>query len=101
MKFGINTLLWSASVRQAELDRLPAIRDAGFDGIEVPIFDPPAFPAAAVRAAVERAGLGCTAVSIIPGGLGLGDPDPALRQRAADHVRAAIDAAAEAGVRLL
>lgn len=101
MKFGINTLLWAASVRQAEIDRLPAIKGAGFDGIEVPVFDPATFPAAALRAALDRTGLECTAVSIIPGGLGLGDADAEVRRRASDHVRACIGRCAEAGIGLL
>jgi D-psicose/D-tagatose/L-ribulose 3-epimerase len=101
MKFGINTLLWAASVRQAEIDRLPAIKGAGFDGIEVPIFDPATFPAAALRAALDRTGLECTAVSIIPSGLGLGDADAEVRRRASDHVRACIGRCAEAGIGLL
>lgn len=101
MKFGINTLLWSASVGPAEIERLPRLRDAGFDGIEVPIFEPASFPAAGLRRACDRAGLDCTAVSIVPAGLGLGEADPASRRGAAEHVRAVIDRAAEAGVRLL
>jgi D-psicose/D-tagatose/L-ribulose 3-epimerase len=101
MKFGINTLLWGARVGQDDFDRLPAIRDAGFHGIEVPIFDPADFPGAALRRAVEAVGLECSAVSIIPSGLGLGSEDAAARQRAEAHVRAVIDRAAEGGVRLL
>jgi D-psicose/D-tagatose/L-ribulose 3-epimerase len=101
MKFGINTLLWGAAVGERDFDRLPAIRDAGFDGIEVPIFAPAEFPAAALRRALARAGLDCTAVSILPGGSGLGDPDASARQRAEEHLRAVIDRAAEAGIRLL
>ena len=101
MKFGINTLLWGASFGPSDFHRLPALKAAGFDGIEVPIFDPAGFPAAAVRRELERIGLECTAVSIIPGGLGLGLPDPALRARAQDHVRVCIGRAAEAGARLL
>ena len=101
MKFGINTLLWGATVGPPEIDRIPAMADAGFDGIEVPIFAPDDFPAVALRRAVERAGLECTAVSIIPPGTGLGDADAAARRRAEDHVRAVIDRAAEADIRLL
>jgi D-psicose/D-tagatose/L-ribulose 3-epimerase len=67
----------------------------------VPIFDPAAFPAAALRRELARAGLECTAVSIIPSGLGLGDPDAAVRRRASDHVRACIGRCAEAGIGLL
>lgn len=101
MKFGINTLLWGATVGQSDFDRLPRIRDAGFHGIEVPIFSPDDFPAAALRRAVGAAGLECTAVSIIPSGLGLGSEDAAARQRAEAHVRMAIDRAAEADIHLL
>src|SRR5262249_50102184 len=101
MKFGINTLLWGARVGQDDFDRLPAIREAGFHGVEVPIFDPRDFPAAALRRATERAELECTAVSIIPRGSGLGDPDPQARLAAEEHVRAVIGRAADAGVRLL
>jgi D-psicose/D-tagatose/L-ribulose 3-epimerase len=101
MKLGINTLLWSATVGPRELERIPAIAEAGFDGIEVPIFAPDDFPEVALRRAVERAGLECTAVSIVPKESSLGDADPAARRRAEDHVRAVIARAAEAGIGLL
>jgi D-psicose/D-tagatose/L-ribulose 3-epimerase len=101
MKFGINTLLWGASVGTSELERLPALKEAGFDGVEVPIFDPAPFPAAALGREAGRLGLACTAVSIIPVGLHLGSEDPAARAGAQAHVRAVIDRAAEAGADLL
>jgi D-psicose/D-tagatose/L-ribulose 3-epimerase len=101
MKFGINTLLWGARIGQGDFDRLAAIREAGFQGIEVPIFDPTDFPAASLRRAVAGAGLECTAVSIIPTGLGLGSDDAVARERAVAHVRAVLDRAAEADIRLL
>jgi len=101
MKFGINTLLWGAAVGERDYARLPEIRNAGFDGIEVPIFTPADFRAAALRRALGKAGLECTAVTIIPAGAGLGDPDASARRRAEEHVRAVIDRAAESGICLL
>src|SRR6478736_1454152 len=101
MKFGINTLLWGARIGPADFERLPALRDAGFDGIEVPILDPRDFPAGALRRAIEEAGLACTAVSIVPRGCGLGDAEASARARAAEHVRAVIGRAADAGIALL
>jgi D-psicose/D-tagatose/L-ribulose 3-epimerase len=101
MRFGINTLLWSGSVGPAEIARLPALKAAGFDGVEVPIFDPASFPASELRRALERSGLAGTAVSIVPAGAGLGDDDRANRERSEAHVRAAIDCAADAGIGLL
>jgi D-psicose/D-tagatose/L-ribulose 3-epimerase len=38
MKFGANTFIWSAAIDQAVEDMLPRIKEAGFDGIEVPLF---------------------------------------------------------------
>jgi D-psicose/D-tagatose/L-ribulose 3-epimerase len=101
MKFGINTLLWGATFGPSDFDRLPAIKDAGFDGIELAILDPADFPAAAIRRELHRVGLECTAVAIIPDGLGLAVPDATLRARAEAHVRACIGQAADAGARLL
>ena len=101
MKFGINTLLWGAGIGRADFDRLPAITDAAFHRIEVPIFSPNDFPAAALRRAVESAGLECTAVSIIPADLGLGSEDASARTSAASHLRAVIDRAGEAGIHLV
>jgi len=101
MKFGINTLLWGARIGPDDFERLPAIREAGFQGIEVPIFDPTDFPAASLRRAVAAAGLECTAVSIIPSGLGLGSDDAAAREEAVVHVRSVLDRAAETGIKLL
>lgn len=101
MKFGINTLLWGAVISRADFDRLSAIQEAGFHGIEVPIFSPDDFPASALRSAVRAAGLDCTAVSIIPRDSGLGSEDGSARERAESHVRAVIDRAAEADIHLL
>jgi D-psicose/D-tagatose/L-ribulose 3-epimerase len=101
MKFGINTLLWGATVGENDFGRLATIREAGFHGIEVPIFSPNEFPAAALRDAVKAAGLECTAVSIIPPGVGLGAEEAVARARAEQHVRAVIDRAAEASIPLL
>jgi D-psicose/D-tagatose/L-ribulose 3-epimerase len=101
MKIGVNTLIWGASFGPSDFHLLPRIKDAGFDGIEMPIFDPHAFEARAVGRALDRAGLERTAVTIIPRGLSLGASDSNIRARAIEHVRAALAAAREAGIHLL
>jgi len=40
MKFGANTLIWSAEYDAAVEEVLPAIKENGFDGIEFPVFRP-------------------------------------------------------------
>ena len=101
MKFGINTFIWGANFGPSDFHRLPAIKEAGFDGIEFAVLDPSSFPAGAIRRELERSGLESTAVGIIPGGLHLGASDAAARTGAKEHVRACIARTAEAGARLL
>jgi D-psicose/D-tagatose/L-ribulose 3-epimerase len=101
MKFGINTLLWGATFGPDDFHRLPAIKAAGFDGIEVAILDPLNFPAEAIHKELISAGLECTAVAIIPRGLGLGEADATARSKAQAHVTACIRQAAEAGANVL
>jgi D-psicose/D-tagatose/L-ribulose 3-epimerase len=101
MKVGINTLLWGLHFGPADFHRLPAIKEAGFDGIEFSVFDPKNLPAAAIRRELERVGLEATAVSIVPTGLHLGSSDAGARARTREHIAMAIQQTAEAGGKLL
>jgi D-psicose/D-tagatose/L-ribulose 3-epimerase len=98
MKLGVNTFIWSAEFDEKAIP-LARIREAGFDGIEVAIFDPSRFDATGLRAALERHGLESTAVSVIPKGLGLGDADAGVRAATLTFLRDSIAVAAEAGIR--
>ncbi len=100
MKLGINTFIWSAEF-DASLAPLKQIRAAGFDGIEVAIFDPAQFDIAAVRAARADFELESTAVSVIPKDLHLGSEDKKVRGQTVDFIRKSIEACAEAGIRIL
>jgi D-psicose/D-tagatose/L-ribulose 3-epimerase len=101
MKFGVNTLIWGAAFGPSDFHLLPAIKEAGFDGIEVPILDPAAFAADVVGRELDRMGLQRTAVTVIPGGLSLGSADDGVRRRACAHVEACIAAVRDAGATML
>ena len=101
MRIWVNTFIWSAEFTSAQLSLLPRIKEHGFDGVEVPLFDPAAFPAAAIRSAMAEHGLDCTVCSIIPRGRSLISEDAALRRQTCQHLRDAIAATAEAGARLI
>jgi D-psicose/D-tagatose/L-ribulose 3-epimerase len=101
MKLGVNTFIWSAEFSRAQLLLLPRIKEHGFDGVEVPMFDPADFPAAEIRDGVARNGLECTVCSIIPGGRSLISEDAEVRRRTRQHLRDAIEATAEAGARVI
>ena len=36
MKFGVNTFIWSGTFDQSNFGLLPIIKEAGFDGVEIP-----------------------------------------------------------------
>jgi D-psicose/D-tagatose/L-ribulose 3-epimerase len=97
MKCGITTYIWSGDFTTDTFTRLPDLRSWGFDGIELPIFRPEGFPAAAVRHELELRGLACTtSLALIPG-LSLVTGDAQVRQRTLQHVIDIIKAAAETG----
>src|ERR1700728_2951296 len=39
MKFGMNLLLWSGDLNESLLPVLESLKEMGFDGVEVPLFD--------------------------------------------------------------
>jgi len=53
MKIGINGLLWSTRIDQAQIDLLPRLRDAGFDLFEIPMFVPREIPVATLTRALD------------------------------------------------
>lgn len=97
MRLGVNTYIWSAEFTTAHLPLVPLLREHGFDGIEVPIFRPDVFPAAALRRELEAHGLQCTAVSAFVRGQSLIADDPDVRRRTRQQMGDAFSAAAEAG----
>jgi D-psicose/D-tagatose/L-ribulose 3-epimerase len=101
MKLGVNTFIWSAEFTPAHLSLLPRIREHGFDGVEVPLFDPVGFRAADIRAGMAAYGLECTVCSIIPDGRSLISEDADVRRRSRQHLRDAIAATAEVGARVI
>lgn len=100
MKFGVNTYIWSADFTPAHLDLLPRLKAGGFDGVEIPIFRPAQFEAAAIRRGAEAVGLERTAVASLLPELSLISDDADVRRRTVAHIGDAIRAAAELGARL-
>ena len=68
MKFGVTTYIWTLEFDLFHLPLLPQIKEGGFDGVEIPLFRPKGFPAAAIRKGVEANGLECTASVVLTDG---------------------------------
>src|SRR3954467_15029608 len=117
MKLGMNMLLWSTDVTGAEyLPVFEQLRDLGYEGIEVPIFDTSPSSVERYEQLGERlpgAGPGAPRRRRGPRGrepLGVGarsaddspiSPDPVVRQRGLHATSAAVDICAALGARTI
>ena len=97
MKFGVNTLIWTAGFDAVHLPLLPKVKKMGFDGVEIARFSFDGFPAARIRAALADEGLECTFCSALTGRTSLVSDNGRLRGEARDFLKHGIETAAELG----
>jgi D-psicose/D-tagatose/L-ribulose 3-epimerase len=97
MKTGMNLLLWTTHVTEEHYPILAKLRQAGFDGVEIPIFEGTAAHYRAIRKELDNQGLKCTTVTIVnPQSNPISD-EAAVREAAVEHLQWAIDMTAELG----
>jgi len=101
MQFGVNLLLWTAAFEPSHRPLLDRIRNAGFDGVEVPMYKGRDFAVAALRQGLAETQMDCTICSVLVEGLSLISEDKHNRARAMDQMRENIAVAAEAGATLI
>ncbi len=102
MRIGFCMLLWTTQVGEEHRPLLEDLKATGYDGVEVPIFDPDPDALAAVGRMLDEIGLERTAISA------LGDPaadplspDPAVRAAAVAHLQRVVDCTHVLGARQL
>jgi len=99
MKIGMNMLLWTGHVTQEHVPVLAALKQTGFDGVEIPVFD--VSDEAHYRwlsGVLDDLGLQRTVVALIPDEAH--NPlvaDAACRQRAVEHLKRVIECTATLG----
>jgi D-psicose/D-tagatose/L-ribulose 3-epimerase len=103
MKIGMNLLLWTGHVTQEHVPVLKALKATGFDGVEVPVFDPSDTAHYRWLAGVlDDIGLQRTAVALIPDEAHSPiSADSTARQGGVDHLRRVIDCCAVLGSQAL
>jgi D-psicose/D-tagatose/L-ribulose 3-epimerase len=101
MKFGINTFLWAEQFGPDKFPLLRTIKEHGFDGVEVPLFQAAGFNSGALRRALEEHELEATACSVLPAAYSLIDTDSDVRNRTVTHVSDCVKAAANAGISIV
>jgi D-psicose/D-tagatose/L-ribulose 3-epimerase len=101
MKFGANTFIWADRFGRDQFPLLETIKRAGFDGIEIPLFEPDRMLDREIRRAIEQHGLECTVCSVIPATMHVGSKDDSIRKRTVEHLRACIETTAELGSKVI
>ena len=97
MKFGVNTLLWTAGFDQSNLRLLPPIKTAGFDGVEIARFSFDGFPAGAIRRQANSLGLETVLCSALTGDASIITDDASVRAASLAFLKDGIKVAAELG----
>ena len=91
MKYGLNMLLWTTNVTEEHFPILESIRDWGYDGVELPIFDIDADNFSKLGQKLDELGLERTAVTVGTGEANPISPSAEIRQAGLDHLKQAID----------
>ena len=100
MKYGMNLLLWSGEVTEELYPICEQLKEAGFDGVELPMFNLD-LDYAAIGNQLDSLGLARTAVTIRNEDDNPISPDAAARQRGIELTKKTLDQCAAAGVETL
>ena len=102
MKIGMNLFLWTDDpVDEAHLPLYARLKEMGFDGIELPIFDPDPEKFAKLGARLDDLGLERTAITICNPQDDPISPDAAIRKTATERLNRVVDCCEAVGSSLL
>jgi D-psicose/D-tagatose/L-ribulose 3-epimerase len=101
MKYGFCMLLWTGHVTLAHLPQIRALKKAGYDAVEIPMFEGMPDHYARLGEAIARLGLGVTTVSVLGAGHNSLSDDKAERKAALERAKWAIDCTAALGASIL
>jgi len=91
MKYGMNMLLWTSLVGEEHYPILERLKEMGYDGVEIPIFDLNQEPYRALGAQCDELGLGRTAVTVCSAEANPASPDAAIREAGLSYLKETID----------
>jgi D-psicose/D-tagatose/L-ribulose 3-epimerase len=101
MKIGMNLLLWTGHVTTEHFPVIEAIKKAGADGVEVPIFEGDEKHYQTIGKELKRLGLGVTCVACVGPEANPISPDAGVRKAALARLKWVLNNAAAAGAEIL
>jgi len=102
MKYCMNLLLWTGSLSEDDLPTIQQLKEMGYDGVELPMFDAgDAGEYAKLGKQLDDLELGRTAVTILSAETNPISPEAAVREKGIEAVNAVLDSCAAVGVETL
>jgi D-psicose/D-tagatose/L-ribulose 3-epimerase len=101
MKLGINLYLWADDMHEALMPVLEKLKEIGYDGVEVPIFDLDQAKWKTWSKRLDDLGLERTANTVIAPEHNPVSADPKIRQAAYQHMQGVVDSCATVGSPIL
>jgi D-psicose/D-tagatose/L-ribulose 3-epimerase len=101
MKTGFNLLLWTTHVTAEHTPILKSLKRAGYDGVEIPVFEGAPDHYARLGETLDKLGVGRSVVSALGAGKNPLSASPADRKAAIAHTKWFIDCSAALGADIL
>lgn len=101
MRTSMNLLLWTTHVTPEHFPLLKKIRDTGFDGVEIPVFEGDETHYRGIGKELKSLGLGCTAVTVCSPDNNPISPDASVRKKGLEHIKWALTNVAAMGGEML
>ncbi|MEK7950222.1 sugar phosphate isomerase/epimerase family protein [Luteolibacter soli] len=102
MNIGFNLLLWTPALQEDQFHLLSSLKNAGYDGVELPIFSSDPAHYKVVGKALADQGLRSTAVTVVPDEAhNPSSPVAANRAGAVDFLKGIVDSCHAAGTEIL
>jgi D-psicose/D-tagatose/L-ribulose 3-epimerase len=101
MKTSKNLLLWTTHATPDLYPLLARLKAAGYDGVEVPVFEGDEAHFKKLRQELSNQGLGCTSVTVLTAETNAVSPDAGIRKAALERLKWAIHMSAALGSEVL
>lgn len=101
MKYGMNLLLWTDDMHDGMLPLLEDLREIGFDGVEVPVFDLDIDKWAKWGKHLDELGFERTAVSVCSEEANPISQDPAIRAKGLENTKLTLECCQAVGASIL
>lgn len=101
MKLGVSAFAWTAKFGRSHLRLIPLVKEMGFSGFEIAMFDPADLAVDDLRRTFAASDLECTVCAILPPRINPISLDPTVRKNSVQHLVGCIETTSAVGAKLL